>query len=164
MKRQLCWPVVAVLVAALATSSCAWLRYRTAEPPEVMLARADLVEFSMSAQRFELALRMRNPNDFDLPVSGFDYQLAVDDKPVASGRSTRAVTLPAGAEATVPVAVEANLIESGVVTSFRQVQAWQEAGGAEFAYTLSGNLKLSDVDRALPFERSGTVYVDLSDW
>lgn len=164
MQRHEHWPVVTVLVAALAVSGCAWLRYRTAEAPQVTLAKAELVQFSMSAQRFDLGLRVRNPNDFDLPLSGLGFQLAIDDKPVASGQTSRAVTLPAGGEATVPVTVETNLIESGVVTSFQQVQAWQQAGGAEFEYTLSGTLKLADIDMVMPFSRSGTVYVDLSGW
>lgn len=153
-----------LLTAAMTTAGCAWLRYRAAEPPSVALASAELVEFSMTGQRLRLELRVRNPNGFELPVAGLEYTLAVNDKPLASGRSTRAFTLPAVGETTVPVTLEANLIESGIITGFAQVQSWREAGGAEFDYALSGKLKLADLSAAMPFSRTGSVYVDLSDW
>lgn len=164
IKGSIRWISVAVLAAALATSGCAWLRYRAAESPSVALERAELVAFSMSAQRFDLTLRVHNPNGFALPLSSLEYRLQVDDKPVASGQSTRAVTIPADGAATVPVTVEANLIESGVIKSFEQVQAWRDAGAARFDYDLAGSVRLADIDGALPFRKSGQVRVDLSDW
>ncbi|HEY5598379.1 MAG TPA: LEA type 2 family protein, partial [Kiloniellales bacterium] len=62
-----------------------------AEPPEVSLADIKLLPGGLFEQKFQLELRVTNPNNFDLPLEGLSFKLALNDQPFAQGVSNESV-------------------------------------------------------------------------
>ena len=62
------------LVAVLTLSGCAsW--FMKGEAPEVLVTNVTPLDASAFEQRLQVDLRIRNPNDFDLAVTGIDFRL-----------------------------------------------------------------------------------------
>lgn len=139
-----------MLVAIVLLSGCSLLRYKTAEAPRVTVSDIQLAGFSIFEQKFDVALRMQNPNDFALPITGMEYELFVEDSAVASGVSDRNINVPAFGEQMVTVSVVGNFLNS-----LTQLQRWQQSGGSELGYRLKGRLKMADVPVKIPFDYAG---------
>ena len=106
----------------------------------------------MFEQRYLLALRILNPNDVDLPVSGLSYSMEINDREFAYGVSRQAVTLPALGEAVVEVEVVSSLL--GML---RQLQALGKDKKGGLDYRIYGSLRLASRRTRLPFDYSGTL-------
>lgn len=136
----------------LALAGCAVLRMQTAESPRVTVTGLALTGLSLFEQRFAVTLRLQNPNEFPLPIAGFDYVLELDGETFASGVSDRAVTLPALGEEAVTLSVSSNLL-----SSLDQFRRWQREPPATLTYALRGRLSVADAPVRLPFEYDGRV-------
>lgn len=147
--RCLLLSVVLVLVG------CAALQMQTAEAPRVSISRLALTDLSLFEQRFALTLRLENPNEFALPISGFDYALELDGETFATGVSDRAVTVPALGEGEVTLSVASNLL-----ANLEQFRRWQRDPPSALDYRVSGRLSVADAPVRLPFEYASRV--DLS--
>jgi len=120
-----------------------------AEPPQVSLADFRLLPGGLFEQKFELDLRVTNPNNFDLPLEGLTFKLALNDKPFAQGVSDASVTVPRLGEARVPV------LASTTVLDILQ-QALTLGQSADLTYRLEGLAYLGGLtSRTVPYERSG---------
>ena len=148
--RQLSRVVILLALVSLATG-CSFLRYRNAQAPRVSVTGIELAGFSIFEQRFDVGLRLQNPNDFQLPITGMDYQLFVEDAAVASGLSDTVVTLPAWGEKQITVSVIGN-----VLNSLSQLRRWQQSGSNSLDYRLEGRLKMADVAFKIPFTQRGS--------
>ena len=142
---------LALAATVLLLSGCAALRYKTAESPRVSVTGLQLGGFSIFEQRFDIGLRLQNPNDFALPITGMDFQLFVEGNAVASGVSNNSITVPAFGEEEVSVAITGNLL-----STLSQLQRWRQAGKNELGYRVEGRLKMADVPVKIPFEQTGT--------
>jgi len=131
-------------------AGCSLLRYKTAEAPRVTVNNIQLGGFSIFEQQFDVTLRMQNPNDFALPITGMEYDLSVEGNAVASGVSDKSVTVPAFGEELITVSVVGNFL-----SSLKQLQRWQQSGGSALAYELNGRLKMADVPVKIPFNYVG---------
>lgn len=139
-----------ILVATAFLNGCSLLRYKTAQTPKITVSNIQLAGFSIFEQKFDVTLRMQNPNDFALPITGMDYELFVEDNAVASGVSDRNINVPAFGEQMVTVSVVGNFLNS-----LTQLQRWQKSGGTELSYRLKGRLKMADVPVKIPFDYVG---------
>jgi len=120
------------------------------EPPEVRLTDLEFVDAGLFEQRFRMILRVRNPNDFDLPIDGLRFALDVNDRPFATGLSNRSVTVPRLGEQTVAVDASTTLLD--IVQQFMALSS-REA----LSYRMIGTAFLRGVARrAVPFEQSGS--------
>lgn len=63
-------------------------------PPQVAVEDVRPVGGGLFSQQVRLDLRVTNPNDFDLDVTGLRANLDVNDQPFASGVSNQRVTIP----------------------------------------------------------------------
>ena len=142
--------VVLPLLILTLLAGCSLLRYKTAEPPRVTVSNIQLAGFSIFEQKFDVALRMQNPNDFALPITGMEYDLYVEGNSVSSGVSNNSITVPAFGEEMVTVSVVGNFL-----SSLTQLQRWQQSGGSALTYKLQGRLKMADVPVKIPFSYSG---------
>ncbi len=142
--------VVLLFLAAAVLAGCSLLRYKTAESPRVTVSDIQLAGFSIFEQKFDVTLRMQNPNDFALPITGMEYELCVEDNAVATGVSDKNITVPAFGEQLVKVSVVGNFL-----SSMTQLQRWQKAGGSSLGYRLKGKLKMADVAVKIPFDYAG---------
>jgi LEA14-like dessication related protein len=109
---------------------------------------------------FILELRIMNPNDFPLDISGLNCDLKIDGKRFASGISDVRQEVPAFGTATIPVTVYASMFE--MVTSVIQIlqDADQRKGNVKpLNYELAGKIRLGGRG-SVPFESKGEL--DLS--
>lgn len=142
-----------MLVAlAVLGSGCSLMRLQQAEPPQVTLASLTPVKLSLFEQRFDVGLRLKNPNDFDLPIEALEYTLAVNGEDFASGVTRTDLQVPALDEEVVTVTVTSNLL-----SNLGALRRWQQDPPDELAYRLSGRAHLAGSPVRLPFEYSGTV-------
>jgi LEA14-like dessication related protein len=96
------------MIAVFVASGCAGIRMHT-EPPYVSLVNMNILQIGIFEQRFLLQLRIQNPNDFALSISGMKYTLMINEKDFARGVNRQSVNLPAYGEEIVDVEVVSDL-------------------------------------------------------
>lgn len=136
-----------LLLLSLAVAACTG--FRGAEPPDVSLSDVRWLGGGLLEQQLQVALRIGNPNNFDLALEGFTFRLHINKVPFANGYSNKTVTVPRLGEAVVTAVATATTFEL-----LRQALALEPDTGV--AYTLSGKAFLrGEAGRGIPFERSG---------
>ncbi|MCA7954060.1 LEA type 2 family protein [Burkholderia seminalis] len=142
---------VPMLFAAvlLLLGGCAGL---TRDPVRVSVAGLDPLVGQGLEMRFNLKLRVQNPNDAPIEYDGVSVSLDLNGTPFASGVSDRAGTVPRFGEAVLDVPVS--------VSAFAAArQAWNLPGAAangELPYALRGRLAGS-VLGTVRFNDAGTL-------
>lgn len=137
-----------VFLAAAVLAACAPLVTR---PPTVSLAGLGLESVGLFEQRYVLQLRVRNPNDSDIPVDGLDFEVEVNGMPFASGVSSTRTTLPRQGEALLDVTATSNL-----ASFLRQWRGGESGGRAGLDYRIKGSLRVPGYG-AVPFDHRGEV-------
>lgn len=138
------WVAATLLLALTACGSADPL------PPEVRVVDLRLLESGVFEQRFEIDLRIGNPNDFDLPLDGLTFDLEVNGEDFARGFSNDRVTVPRLGEERLSVQASTTLLEL-----VRQMQLLAQRG--DVSYRLSGTAYLDNlVRRSAPYESEGT--------
>ena len=141
-----------ILGAALFLQACAGIPPgREVRPPEVTLADLRPLGAGLLEQRYEAVLRLRNPNDFAVPLNGLRYTLELNGQPFGTGSSSERVTLPRLGETTVAIESSTNIVQL-----LAQIGAMRQGG---LAYRISGDAFLvgSD-DRSVAFESGGRLF------
>jgi len=119
-------------------------------PPQVHVVNMQLLESSLFEQRFQVDLRIGNPNDFDLPLDGLTFDLDVNGEDFARGFSDQRVTVPRLGEARLSVVASTTLLDL-----VRQFKLLAERG--DLAYRLHGTAYLNSLAvRQAPYESEGT--------
>lgn len=138
---------VSALAAVLVVAGCTGLR--NLETPEVVVTSIRSLDATMLAQRFEVGLRIYNPNNRDLQIDGVDFELEVNGQRLVRGTGATDLVLPRLGEADTTVRASTSVLDIA-----RQLMA---AGQSErVSYTLSGRIHLGSVwGGSLPFRRSG---------
>ena len=121
-------PWVNVLARSIIVLSLTWLLAGCAalgidyQRPELSLVNVRSLGGSGIDQRFSLSFRIDNPNPVSLPVSGIDYQVALNGMRFVTGATDRDFTIAAHGDTVFDVAVEANLLDSArvLLDLFRQ--------------------------------------------
>ena len=129
----------------ISTVGCAsWLM--KGEPPEVLVTNVTPLEGTAFEQRLQVDLRIRNPNDFDLLVTGIDFTLNLNGKRLARGLSNKDVTVPRLSDAVVSVQTSTSTFDM-----VRQLLSFSQS--QDLSYDITGLLHLKDGH--LPFNNSG---------
>jgi LEA14-like dessication related protein len=140
------WVALTVWVAGCASLS------EATTPPNLSLVSIEPVEVTPLEQKYHLKVRLQNPNDHPLEISGMSYVLEVNGQPLLNGVSDAAVTVPRFGESLIEL--------SGVSTLFgfvRQIQALQDRNAQGMQYKLSGKLAVVNRFGSLPFSYEGTL-------
>ena len=105
-------------------------------------------------QRAEIAVKLRlvNPNTVELAVTGLEYEITLDGRPAASGRTTRVDPLPPGGEGTVEIG---GRVDVGVIATAMMALSAQWP----VKYTIDGKVNLQNAPLALPFSRKGEIAI-----
>lgn len=143
MRRAL-W-LLFVVVALLA--ACA----PRLQKPEISLAGIDLVGLGLLEQRFVLRLRIRNPNDVDLPVNALNFDVELNARHFARGVSDKPVIIPRQGETILEVKTVSRL--GDVIKPLRDAQ---KNGRERIGYRVFGSIELEGIG-SFPFDRSGDV-------
>jgi len=142
-----CWRIFVYLVTAILGASCANLP--TTEPPNLSVINIQVDEATVLEQKYRIQVRVQNPNDYDLAVTGMKYTLELNGAPFLRGVSDQAFVVSRYGEIVTEV--------GGVSTIFsfvRQIEALQTAGET-LTYRLSGKLSIRDRMFRLPFNYEG---------
>jgi LEA14-like dessication related protein len=139
------------LVATLAFAGCSAIPTNL-ETPEVSFVGLRTVEASVFEQRLEVRMKVRNPNDVELPVNGLDVDVELADEPFAHGVSAREFVVPARGEAEFDMLVTAN-----AATALLKI-AGGDARSDAIPYKVRGKLSTKvGLLRTVPFQDSGTL-------
>ena len=115
---------------------------------KLWFVHAALSDSTAFEQRLKVDLRIRNPNDADLDVTGMDFRLELNGKRLARGLSNKSFTVPRLGETV-----------SSVETSTSTFDLVRQALGLrtiqEVTYAISGVLHLKS--GTLPFDNSGVL-------
>ncbi len=139
---------VGLLIGLLLLAGCASV-FSNAAPPDVSLAGLGFGEPGLFEQQLRIDLRVRNPNDFELGIDQVTFDLEVNDKAFAHGRTTEAFDLPAQGETVVPVMVNVptnDLIDRLLALGVERRLDYRLSGEAKLASLLFGTI---------PFHREG---------
>lgn len=144
--------LLALLVSGgLAGAGCAGLGHRI-EPPEVFVVDLEPQQGGKFEQRFRIDLRVQNPNDFELEIDGFDFELDLNGVRLTRGMSNEAVTIPRLGDAIVGISATTTVFDL-----FRQVV--NSPGQEGMGYELNGRLFLVSPKRGpVEFTRSGRIF------
>lgn len=144
--RKILTLVLAALIVQL--SACAGLG-GLGQQPEVSVADVKLLRLGLFEQGFALQLRIRNPNDVELPISGLSFSVEVNGQPFVAGLSDQAVNVPRFGEALLAVTATSTL-----ANALKQFHELQKGGRDAIDYRIVGRLQLATIG-AVPFERRG---------
>ncbi len=119
--------------------------------PKFDVADAKVGDVSIAGIEFRIVPTVENPNDFDVPVEGFETSLTLNDRPVIQNRASPATQLKANAKTPVPIALTLSLADLGLsaVSLIRKPQLnWKVdfglmAGSIKLPFTESGRLRLA---------------------
>lgn len=140
--RWVALPLVLVLLAACASTSPI--------PPQVRITDLRLLDSGVFEQRFQIDLRIGNPNDFALPLDGLTFDLDVNGADFASGFSNETVTVPRLGEAVLSVTASTTVIDL-----VQQMVLLAERG--DLSYRVHGVAYLDSLARRrAPYETVGT--------
>lgn len=139
----------AALMAALVLAGCTTPKLQA---PELSLVNVSMTSADIFNQQFNVRLHVQNPNDRELPVNGFEYELFLEGDSFAEGISNKQFTIPANGETEFDLPVRTNFVSSlGRLVSRLQ-------GRKQVQYVIEGKV-LTDVGmfNKIPFRESGSV-------
>lgn len=119
--------------------------------PDISLTGIELVELGLLEQRFNLKLRIQNPNDAALPINGMTFEIELNGATFAKGLSDKVVIVPRLGETVMEVKATSTL---GMV--WKQLVESQKSNRDKVDYRLSGRLFLQGLG-SIPFEQKGNV-------
>lgn len=152
MPRRHAWRVLAAgLLGTLLLGGCSLVP--KFEKPTLELVSLKLADGNLLSQRFNVRLKVLNPNDRALPVNGLHYTVEIDGKAFGKGESTRAFTVPARGEAEFDMTLDANLAGAVAAVLSRR----ERAKGRELEYRLKGTVSIDlPLMRSLDFDQVGS--------
>ena len=140
-------PSWTAILAILLLAGCAsW--FMKGESPEVLVTNITPLDATAFEQRLQVDLRIRNPNDFDLSMTGIDFSLNLNGKRLARGLGNKEVTIPRLSDAVVSIQTSTSTFD--IIRQFLSLSEKQD-----LAYDISG--VLHSRDGRLPFNNSGVL-------
>ena len=125
------------------------------DPPRVSLANLELLEGGGLEQRFRITLRVRNPNQVPLPITGFSFDMNVNGRSFADGVNNTTTLIPGLGERTVVVDASTSVLQVAQIimglpgrdtlTYGLEGQVFLQRGmGLSVPFSESGELSLQD--------------------
>lgn len=150
-------PYILVTTVLILLSGCAGI-YTEYDSPKVTLADLTVKEIRPLESSFMVQLRVSNPNDSPLEITGLSCELELDNNHFASGLQGERRTIAPYSSALIPVEVHTSMIN--MVSSVLQlIQAANQPGAAKkvITYGLLGHVRISNgtMTHKLPFESKG---------
>ena len=140
-------PFLSLLLISFVLTGCASVLHQT-EPPEVLVTDVKPLDSTIFEQHLQVDLRVRNPNDFDLQVTGLDFTLDLNGKRLARGLTSQTLTIPRLGDAVMAVKTSTSTMD--VVR-----QLFNLGQDQNVSYHLKGVLHLQG--SRLPFEQEGVL-------
>ena len=140
---------IALVLSTLALAACAGLPLN-AQAPKISVAGVDVKSLGLFEQRFDLSLRVGNPNDFDLEIEGLDLDIEVNGLAFAQGLTRTATLIPALSSTVLHV--EAITQSKDLLQQIASLPP--ESAEEGVPYRIKGRIR-TDRTGWLPFDQSG---------
>jgi len=128
------------------------------EPPKINIANIAPKDFAMFEQRFDVQLRIQNPNDKELSIKGIRCDIELNDQEFGNGMSGQKVTVPRFGSEVVNVEVI-----TGLGSFLRQFQEINKSGAGKLRYRLKGTAFVeSPSSFKLPFDEKGEIDINMT--
>jgi LEA14-like dessication related protein len=143
-----------LMAALLLLGGCAALQPGGSDfdPPTVELMAVKPARSQGLEARFDISLRVVNPNARALDLEGVYYELWIQDKKLLTGASAEPTTIPAFGEGRVDVSGVASLF--GSLALLTRLMEAKPQGGIE--YELKTKLSIAGIPRAVRISQQGT--------
>ena len=139
-----------ILFVALGLVACSSLPLN-AVAPKVSVAEVDIRSLGLFEQRFDVGLRVSNPNDFDLKIEALDFELEMNGRPFAKGLSRVTVLVPATSSSVMRV--DAVTESKNLVNQIKSLKSDTLKNGVP--YRIKGRVRTDKSSRWLPFDHAG---------
>jgi LEA14-like dessication related protein len=140
--------MVALAMLFMSMQGCSVLQL---EPPRLQVIDVSLLSADVLKQQLRVRMRVHNPNNMELPVSGITYEVQVAGETFANGESQRDIRVPALGATEFDVDVTAN-----AAAALLRVLGNRDRGDP--AYRVLGNVHLAKgLIRTIPFEHTGSI-------
>jgi LEA14-like dessication related protein len=122
------------------------------QQPDIRLSNITPLKMTLFEQSYDIGMKIQNPNNVDLSVSGMNYKIVLNEHDFAKGVSDEDFVVPALGETTVHVSIGSNPI-----SWMRMLKQLNSNEINEFSYSLSGTLFLENhTKNNLSFVQSGS--------
>jgi LEA14-like dessication related protein len=143
-----------VLAAGAGIAACALFTPRF-EHPILSVVGVEVVAAQLTEQRFRVRMRVQNPNDRALPVTGLSYTLQLAGEDLGHGQSASAFTVAAHGEAEFDMTVTTNL-----ATSIFRILPRLSDSSQPIEYRLAGTVATElPFLRSIPFDEHGSFQI-----
>jgi LEA14-like dessication related protein len=142
-----------LLLLTLALAACAGLPPPDFDEPEVRLISLRPLGIENMEARFEIRLRVINPNPMPITIEGLYTEVFLRERRAMVGTSPRRSAIPAYGEGEVELQAGISMLES--LALLRELTEQQPREG--LPYTLKTKLSLAGLPVALRLEHSGLV-------
>jgi len=150
MRRHVVSAWIVILVVLV--SGCASL-FWMGEKPHVDIVNITPKEMRLLEQTFLMELRIQNPTETDLDITGMSFELEINGQPFARGVSNQ--SLKVERLSTQLVQVDAY---TGLVSILRQLSEARKGSYASgFKYRLKGSIHTGAPSFRIPFDETGEI-------
>ena len=124
------------------------------EAPKISIANIAPKDFALFEQRFDVQLRIANPNEKELGLNGMRFDIDLNEREFANGMTGETVVIPRFGSQVVNVEVI-----TGISSFLRQVQELNKTGaGGKVTYRIKGTAFVENPGTfKLPFDEKGEV-------
>jgi LEA14-like dessication related protein len=148
MKILLCL----ALPLAMAVASCSTMP-RDYEALRVHIVDMTAKDMAIFEQRFEVTLRIQNPNDAELSINGLRFDIELNEREFANGMSGQRVTVPRFGSEVVNVEVFTTL-----ASFLRQIRELSAGSTQKVRYRLNGTAFVDAPSTfKAPFDEQGEI-------
>ena len=140
---------IALIFALMA--GCAALPQKP-EAPRVSITAIELVEVGLLEQRYQVKLRVQNPNDFDFVIKGIQFEIKLNGQSFVTGVSGNMVNVPRFDSAVLDLKAVSTL--AGLARQFKEMA---ESKASTAGYGITGKVHLAQPAISLPFHEEGEI-------
>jgi LEA14-like dessication related protein len=144
LKRQL------MLAWVLGLTACSSLPFNV-QAPRMSVADVEVRQLGLFEQRFDVGIRLGNPNDFDLTIEALEFELEVNGRPFARGEGHTTTRVPALSSSVLRV--DAFMSSQNLVRQIRTLPPETLKDGVP--YRIKGRVKTDKMPGWLPFDHPG---------
>src|SRR5574337_888078 len=136
-----------ILVSVIFLAACATTPPGI-EPPKISIANITPKDMTLFEQRFDVQLRIQNPNETELGVNGMRFEIELNEKEFATGMTAEKVVVPRFGSQVLNVE-----IITGISSFLRQFQQMNKTGTSKVRYRITGTAFVESPGRfKLPFD------------
>jgi LEA14-like dessication related protein len=144
---------IGLLIFALALTGCIGMG-NNLERPRINIANIAPSEIKLFEQLFDLDLRIQNPQESALVITGLTFELEINEKPFASGVSDQTITVGR---------LSSEVFRVKAITSLwsflLQVAEFQKTGMPSVTYRIKGAIYAGSPSIKLPFDDRGEIKI-----